>query len=171
MIFNKKLLLVIFFQLDNYLEMFPANCLEEALMIKGSKHRSWNQRVRYLNPRRAFFFCICGTFPFLFLDLQSSCSNFGREGHESNHGFGRLVFVGNVLDWQSLILKLDIFLRTLFIDDCSMMSFSDNLSNSCPMRDCWVIESFRKDFLYSDLKNGATKTLHNLFISGLVEFV
>ena len=34
MIFNNKLLSVILFQLDKYLEMFPVNCLVEALMIE-----------------------------------------------------------------------------------------------------------------------------------------
>ena len=41
MIFYKKLLLIILFQLDKYLEMFLANCLVEALMIRGE----WNTGV------------------------------------------------------------------------------------------------------------------------------
>ena len=37
MILNKKLLLLIIFQLDKYLEMFPAHYLVEALMIGGKE--------------------------------------------------------------------------------------------------------------------------------------
>ena len=57
MIFNRELLLVILFQPDKPHGMLPANCLVENRMIRRKKHQSWNERLRNLSPRRAFFFC------------------------------------------------------------------------------------------------------------------
>ena len=76
MILNKKLLLAIPFQLDEYLEMFPANCLEEALMIGGKEPP----------------------------ELEPKCEVFEPEkGTKGTMVSGRLFFFGKgLLDWSGL---------------------------------------------------------------------
>ena len=51
-IFNKKLILVIHFQLDKYLEMFPANCLLEVLMIRGKEVAELEPTVEVFDPEK-----------------------------------------------------------------------------------------------------------------------
>ena len=168
----KNLLLVNFFQLDKYLEMFPTNCLVEALMEGSTGVGTYGCCILTREGLKCF---LDSMVPFLssasMVPSPSSASSQVVVGSKGR-GTGETMVLGGLFLWErsNRLVRSSLetrFILQNFIDGGLFLDvfFSDNLSKSSPIESpYWVI-----DLSYSGLKNEAAKTICNLLISRLVE--